>query len=98
MEEIVSVHVAKTHLSRLLARVEAGDVITIARGRTPVAKLMPIAPKPGREFGAMRGEISSGPEFFDPLPRGPSLTAGVNRPLTPALSPRAGRGKKMFKG
>jgi prevent-host-death family protein len=68
MEGIVSVHAAKTHLSRLLARVEAGEVITIARRRTPVAKLVPIAPKPKREFGAMRGRISIGPEFFDPLP------------------------------
>jgi prevent-host-death family protein len=55
MDEIVSVHAAKTHLSRLLARVEAGEVITIARGRNPVAKLVPIAPKGKREFGAMPG-------------------------------------------
>jgi prevent-host-death family protein len=68
MEEIVSVHAAKTHLSQLLARVEAGEVITIARARTPVAKLVPIAPRPKREFGAMRGQISIGPEFFEPLP------------------------------
>ena len=68
MEEVVSVHAAKTHLSQLLARVEAGEVITIARGRTPVAKLVPIAAKPTREFGAMRGQISIGPEFFEPLP------------------------------
>jgi len=68
MEEIVSVHAAKTHLSQLLARVEAGEVITIARGRTPVAKLVPVAPKPKREFGAMHGQISIGPEFFEPLP------------------------------
>jgi len=68
MDEVVSVHVAKTHLSQLLARVEAGEVITIARGRTPVAKLVAVAPKPRREFGAMRGQISIGPEFFEPLP------------------------------
>ena len=68
MDEIVSVHVAKTHLSRLLARVEAGEVITIARGRTPVAKLVPIAPQANREFGAMCGKITIGPEFFEPLP------------------------------
>jgi prevent-host-death family protein len=68
MDDFVTVHAAKTHLSRLLARVEAGEIITIARGRTPVAKLVPIAPKPGREFGAMRGHISIGPEFFEPLP------------------------------
>jgi prevent-host-death family protein len=68
MDEVVSVHIAKTHLSQLLARVEAGEVITIARGRTPVAKLVAVAPKPKREFGAMRGLISIGPEFFEPLP------------------------------
>ncbi len=68
IEEVVSIHAAKTHLSQLLARVEAGEVITIARGRTPVARLVPIAPRPKREFGAMRGQISIGPEFFEPLP------------------------------
>ncbi len=69
MEDVVSVRAAKTHLSQLLARVEAGEVITIARGRTPVAKLVAIAPKPRREFGAMRGQIAIGPEFFEPLPQ-----------------------------
>jgi prevent-host-death family protein len=68
MDNTISVHLAKTHLSQLLARVEAGEVITIARGRTPVAKLVPIAPKAKREFGAMRGKISISPEFFEPLP------------------------------
>jgi prevent-host-death family protein len=68
MDELVSVHAAKTQLSRLLSRVEAGEVITIARGRTPVAKLIPVTPRGKREFGAMRGKISIGPEFFEPLP------------------------------
>ena len=68
MDDTVSVHAAKTHLSQLLARVEAGEVITIARGRTPVAKLVPVVAKPKREFGAMAGKISIGPEFFEPLP------------------------------
>lgn len=68
MDEIVSVHAAKTNLSKLIARVEAGEVITIARGRTPVAKLVPAVRKGKREFGAMRGKFSIGPEFFDPLP------------------------------
>jgi prevent-host-death family protein len=68
MDEMVSTHAAKTHLSRLLARVEAGETITIARGKTPVARLVPIAPKPKREFGAMRGKFAIGPEFFEPLP------------------------------
>ena len=68
MNDTVSVHAAKTHLSQFLARVEAGEVITISRGRTPVAKLIAVAPKAKREFGAMRGKISIGPEFFEPLP------------------------------
>jgi prevent-host-death family protein len=68
MDETVSVHSAKTHLSQLLARAEEGEVITIARGKTPVAKLVSIATKGKREFGAMRGRVSIGPEFFEPLP------------------------------
>lgn len=68
MDEIVTIHVAKTNLSRLVARAEAGEEIVIARGRKPVAKLVPIAPKPKRVFGSMRGQFSIGPEFFEPLP------------------------------
>jgi prevent-host-death family protein len=68
MDDIISIHAAKTHLSQLIARVEAGEVITIARGKTPVAKLVPILRKGKREFGAMRGKFSVGPEFFEPLP------------------------------
>ncbi len=37
MNEVVTVHAAKTHLSQLLARVEAAEEIIIARGKTPVA-------------------------------------------------------------
>jgi prevent-host-death family protein len=68
MDEIVTIHVAKTNLSRLVARAEAGEEIVIARGRKPVAKLVPIAPKPKRVWGALRGKIAIGPEFFEPLP------------------------------
>jgi len=68
MNEPISIHVAKTHLSRLIARVEAGEEIVIARGRKPVAKLVPIAPKAKRVFGSLKGKVSIGPEFFEPLP------------------------------
>jgi antitoxin (DNA-binding transcriptional repressor) of toxin-antitoxin stability system len=47
-------------------RVEAGEFITIARGKTLVAKLVPIVHKGKREFGAMRGQVQHGPEFFEP--------------------------------
>ena len=64
----VTIHAAKTTLSQLLARVEAGEEIVLARGKHPIAKLVPFrSPRKGRRFGALRGTISVGPEFFQPL-------------------------------
>lgn len=66
---IVTIHTAKTTLSQLLARVEAGEEIVLARGKNPIAKLVPFhPPATKRRFGALRGVISIGPEFFEPLP------------------------------
>ena len=68
MEEPVTIHTAKTHLSRLIARAEAGEEIIIARGRKPVAKLVPIsAPRTKRVFGSLKGQLTVGPEFFEPM-------------------------------
>ena len=65
----VTIHVAKTHLSQLLAEVEAGEEVIVARGKTPIAKLSPYkAPAQERKFGAMKGQLPLGPEFFEPLP------------------------------
>jgi len=68
MNETFSVLAAKTHLSKLLARVEAGETIIIARRKIPVAKLVPATPRGKRKFGAMRGKFTIGPEFHEPLP------------------------------
>ncbi len=63
--ETVTVHEAKTHLSRLIARVEAGEEIVIARGKTEVAKIVPLRPMvrpdrvPGR-FADLRPPGSKG--------------------------------------
>jgi prevent-host-death family protein len=65
----VTIHTAKTTLSQLLARVEAGEEIILARGKEPVAKLVPFQPPASkRRFGALKGSVSVGPEFFEPLP------------------------------
>jgi antitoxin (DNA-binding transcriptional repressor) of toxin-antitoxin stability system len=67
--ETVTIHTAKTTLSQLLAHVEAGEEIILARGKEPIAKLVPFQPPPiKRQFGALRGIVSVGPEFFEPLP------------------------------
>jgi prevent-host-death family protein len=68
----VNVHEAKTHLSRLLERVEGGERITIARAGRPVAVLVPIdavvrQPRtPGREHIVMAADYDAPlPEFDD---------------------------------
>ena len=56
--EIVNVHAAKTHLSRLLERAEAGEEIVIGRAGKPVAKLVPYkVERPKRILGLLKGQI-----------------------------------------
>jgi prevent-host-death family protein len=65
----VTVHAAKTHLSKLIERACAGEDVVIARGRTPVVRLVPVRKaKPSRRFGAMRGRARTTNAFFAPLP------------------------------
>lgn len=62
---IVNVHAAKTNLSRLIERAEAGEEVIIARDSRPVVQLVPVGiAKPKRVFGSMQGKISLTPEFF----------------------------------
>ena len=65
----VNVHQAKTQLSRLLQKVEAGETIIIARAGKPSAQLVPINahPKGIKPPGAMRDQISIGDDFDLPL-------------------------------
>jgi prevent-host-death family protein len=65
----VKVHEAKTNLSKLLARVERGEDVVIARGKTPVARLVAIGTAQSRRRpGVLRGKLRVGREFFAPLP------------------------------
>jgi prevent-host-death family protein len=71
MSEKVNIYDAKTRLSALVDRAEAGEEIIIARGGRPAARLGPIRPaavkrKPGR----LRGRIRIGRDFDAPLPPG----------------------------
>ncbi|HJS26415.1 MAG TPA: type II toxin-antitoxin system Phd/YefM family antitoxin [Actinomycetota bacterium] len=67
--ETVNVHEAKTHLSRLLERVERGEEIVVARAGKPVAKLVPIEGAPGkRPLGRDKGKIWMSDDFDEPLP------------------------------
>ena len=64
----VNVHEAKTHLSRLIAQVEAGEEVVIARNGKPVVRLMPVQQRGPRKPGSWKGRISIDDSFFDPLP------------------------------
>jgi prevent-host-death family protein len=65
----VTIHQAKTNLSRLIERASAGEEIIIARGSKPVARLVPVgAVKGKRQPGSLKGKLVIGPEFFEPLP------------------------------
>ncbi|MGI8824998.1 MAG: type II toxin-antitoxin system Phd/YefM family antitoxin [Chloroflexota bacterium] len=64
----VNVYEAKTHLSRLLDRVEAGEEIIIGRAGRPVARLVPYRLTGGtRQPGAWRGRVKIADDF-DELP------------------------------
>jgi len=65
---------AKKQLERLIEHACAGEEIIITRGKTAVARLLPVAlvpvapAKTGRAFGALRGKIKVTDAFFEPLP------------------------------
>lgn len=65
----VNVHEAKTQLSKLLAKVEQGEEVVIARDGKPIAKLVPFrAPAKKRlRVGDWKGRIWMSPDFDAPL-------------------------------
>ena len=65
---MVNVHEAKTQLSRLLERVQAGEEIVIAKAGKPCARLMPLEPLPERVLGRYRDRDGEMPDsVFEPL-------------------------------
>ena len=63
----VTVHVAKTQLSRLIEAALAGEEVVIAKGDKPVVRLVPI-PQGQFKFGVLpRGVLGEGPDFFAPM-------------------------------
>lgn len=73
VENIFNIHEAKTNLSSLIAKAEAGEDVVIARAGKPVVKLVPVKSarkkRLDRKPGFMKGKIWVGPDFDDPLPK-----------------------------
>jgi prevent-host-death family protein len=63
-----NVHAAKTHLSRLLDEVAAGEEIVIARAGKPVAKLVGVGQPKKRQLGLLADQIHTSDDFDAPLP------------------------------
>lgn len=77
--KIVNVHEAKTHLSRLLEEVRAGQEIILAKGGKPCARLVPLNKTCERPMGFVKGRLTK--VFYEPLPD-EELVAWEGRPST----------------
>lgn len=81
----VKIHEAKTNLSKLIAKVEAGEEVVICRGDKEVARLVPANDDrkvpPNRGLGNLKGVIEWDDRFFDPLP--------PNMMLKPTKNPKS---------
>ena len=80
----LNIHEAKTHLSRYITRVEAGETILLCRRNEPVAEIHPVrrTRRKPRPFGLSRGEFEVPDSFFEPLPED-FLDAFENGPAFP---------------
>lgn len=66
MARIINIQEAKTHLSRLLEQVHAGEEIILAKAGRPYARLSPLPrPVPQRVPGRVKGAVDE--RFFEPL-------------------------------
>jgi prevent-host-death family protein len=73
----VNIHAAKTHLSRLLARVASGEEVTIAKAGVPIARLVPVAPSQNDcPLGVEKDSIWIAADFDAPSPEIEALFAG----------------------
>jgi len=91
----VNIHQAKTHFSRLLQRVAAGEEVVIARAGVPVARLVAVEPKLGqvRPLGMDEGRIWIADDFDAPLPDDllKEFYGGALPELEPPAKPRRKR-------
>lgn len=63
----VTIHAAKTNLSKLIELAKAGEEVVIAKGKVPVAKIVPI-PQSRFAIGLLKGRVSGAvPDFFEPM-------------------------------
>ncbi|PST22366.1 type II toxin-antitoxin system Phd/YefM family antitoxin [Mesorhizobium plurifarium] len=63
----VNIHNAKTNLSKLIEAAKAGEDVIIAKGKTPVARIVAI-PQNKFTIGLLKDKVAgNGPDFFEPM-------------------------------
>ena len=62
----VTIHAAKTNLSKLIEAALSGEEIVIAKGSKPVVRLVPV-PQGAFKVGLLKGKLGTGPDFFKPM-------------------------------
>ena len=63
----VTIHAAKTNLSKLIEAALAGEEVVIAKGKRPVVKIVPV-PQNGFTIGLLKGQLTGpAPDFFEPM-------------------------------
>ena len=64
----VTVHAAKTNLSKLIEAALAGEEVVIAKGKRPMVKIVPVAVRSGFTIGLLKDKLAgTGPDFFEPM-------------------------------
>ena len=66
----LNIHEAKTHLSRYLKHIEAGETILLCKHNVPIAEIRPLSQQrtTPRPLGTAKGQVKVPAEFFEPLP------------------------------
>ncbi|MEL4073479.1 type II toxin-antitoxin system prevent-host-death family antitoxin [Ochrobactrum sp. GPK 3] len=63
----VTIHAAKTNLSKLIEAALAGEEVIIAKGKRPVVRIVPV-PQNSFMIGLLKGQLSGpGPDFFEAM-------------------------------
>ena len=62
----VTIHKAKTELSKLIEAALDGQEVIISRGKTPVVQLVAL-PQSHFKIGLLKGQLGEGPNFFEPM-------------------------------
>jgi prevent-host-death family protein len=62
----VTIHAAKTNLSKLIEAALRGEEVVIAKGSKPVVRLVPVV-KGAFKVGLLKGKLGTGPDFFEPM-------------------------------